>query len=75
MSKCPFDNKTNCAHLASKDPIVYACDECKIYKNTHKHDNDPVDGVKLIGGLAFGIILLALFAFTCIEILKYFRTI
>ena len=70
---CPFDHKTPCVYLIDDRTLVHNCDFCEVYQKTHKKDDDPLDGTKMLGCLGAGLIGLILFGVVVIGIINYVR--
>lgn len=56
--RCPHDSKVICSYVeqSSRDSVTYECADCPHYVVTPK--KDPVDGVKTVGCLIVGVVLL-----------------
>jgi hypothetical protein len=70
---CPYDHKIPCAYLESKDPIVFNCCDCKVYKKNHRPENGPPDGVQMLGCLAIGIVILCVIGYLFFKLIQYLR--
>jgi hypothetical protein len=71
--KCPYNDKVACSYLETEDSaIVYGCDECK-YKPQTKADDDPADGIKAVGCLLGGVIILLIILFLAGTFIRHIR--
>lgn len=56
--KCPYNPNVICSYVeqSSRDSVMHECCDCPHYAPSLK--KDPIDGVKTVGCLFIGIVLL-----------------